>query len=429
VEEREYDDHDGIPVLIKPTNYEWLRMLRIIRIFAAFAAIRNSLDSFVSLLRVRKTYPLVRLDRAGIRNCYGDLRAACELCDPDVFVHDSGVSFFKSLHHAQLEIQDQKPLDQSRLRRVVAEFGSFAVCHFLFFVRLMGTLAKSSKVSSYMSLVVFSHTIFAMPFAIIGYLLAVKIGGAVFSWKLFGLVIGCMVFARSAAMGFNRYIDREFDANNERTASREIPAGVISPVAAISFVIVNCLLFMAATWFINRTCFYLSPVALAVVLGYSYTKRFTALCHVILGIGLSLAPIGAWLAGTDEFAWLPLFYSFAVIFWVGGFDMIYALQDETFDRNNKLRSMPAWLGKKSALRVSEIFHVISAFFIWFAGYYAHFGWIYYSGAAIYSGLLVYQHSIVRPDDLSRVNRAFGTTNGIASVIFAVFVALELFFGK
>ena len=289
----------------------------------------------------------------------------------------------------------------------------------------MSTTA-TPRVKSYLSLIVFSHTVFAMPFAVIGYLLAVKIEGVSFSWKLFGLVILCMVFARSAAMGFNRFIDRRFDAKNARTATREIPAGTISPAAALAFVLVHCLLFITATWFINPVCFYLSPVALLVVLGYSYTKRFTALCHVILGIGLSLAPIGAWLAATGKFAWLPLFYSFAVIFWVSGFDMIYALQDEEFDRENRLHSIPAWLGKKNALRVSEIFHVISAGFVLYAGHYAQFSWIYWLGAAVYCGLLIYQHSIVKPTDLSRVNRAFGTTNGIASVIFACFMIAELF---
>lgn len=289
----------------------------------------------------------------------------------------------------------------------------------------MSTTTKP-KVADYFSLIVFSHTIFAMPFAIIGYLLAVRFTHAEFSFRLFGLVIACMVTARSAAMAFNRYIDRDIDAKNQRTAVREIPAGKISPARALFFVIVSSLLFVTATYFINSICFYLSPIALLVVLGYSYTKRFTALCHVILGIGLSLAPIGAWLAVTGKFAWLPLFYSFAVIFWVSGFDMIYALQDESFDRENNLNSIPAWLGTRGALRVSEIFHALSFFFIVYAGWYAHFGSFYWIGAGIYLLLLIYQHSIVKPTDLSRVNRAFGTTNGVASVIFATFVVLELF---
>lgn len=290
----------------------------------------------------------------------------------------------------------------------------------------MSPAAEKPKIKSYLSLVVFSHTIFAMPFAILGYLLAVRHMETQFSFKLFALVIGCMVFARSAAMGFNRYIDREFDAKNDRTAVREIPAGVISPKNALWFVIISCILFVTCTYFINTICFKLSPVALIVVLGYSFTKRFTPLCHIILGIGLSLAPIGAWLAVTGFFAVQPLLFSFAVLFWVSGFDIIYALQDELFDRENKLYSIPAWLGKKGALNVSKIFHLISITFIFFAGMYAHFGRIYWIGFGIYVSLLIYQHSIVKPNDLSRVNRAFGTTNGIASVIFVSFAILDLY---
>jgi 4-hydroxybenzoate polyprenyltransferase len=322
-------------------------------------------------------------------------------------------------------------MDSSGLYRAAPHLYSYYSRHPRIHQQMSNT--PTPKVKSYLSLIVFSHTIFAMPFAVIGYLLAVKTENVSFSWKLFGLVILCMVFARSAAMGFNRYIDRKFDAQNPRTAIREVPAGIISPNAALGFVIINSLLFIAATWFINPMCFFLSPIALGVILGYSYTKRFTALCHVILGIGLSLAPIGAWLAATGswhkingDFVWLPLLYSFAVIFWVSGFDMIYALQDADFDKENKLHSVPARLGKKGALRVSEILHLISASLIWFAGYYGSFGILYWIGAAIYTGLLVYQHSIVKPDDLSRVNRAFGTTNGIASVIFAAFVIAELY---
>lgn len=291
----------------------------------------------------------------------------------------------------------------------------------------METTASRSQVSSYLSLVTFSHTIFALPFAVIGFLLAVKTGQAQFSIKLFLLVLGCMVTARSAAMAFNRYIDRDIDAKNQRTAIREIPAGIITPKNALLFVIFTSLAFVAFTWFINRLCFYLSPVALAVVLGYSLTKRFTALCHLVLGVGLALAPIGAWLAVTGVFAWLPLLFSFAVLCWVSGFDMIYALQDEAFDRENKLNSMPVLLGKKGALRLSEVLHVFAAVFIWLPVYTEGFGWWYRMGAVVFSGLLIYQHTLVKPDDLSKVNRAFFTTNGIASVVFAVFVILELFF--
>lgn len=286
--------------------------------------------------------------------------------------------------------------------------------------------ASNTTISNYLSLVKFSHTIFALPFAVIGYFLAIHTTDATFNIQLFILVILCMVFARSAAMAFNRYIDRNIDEQNERTAIREIPAGVVKPQSALIFVIINCILFIATTYFINSLCFYLSPVALAVVLGYSLTKRFTALCHVVLGIGLSLAPIGAYLAVTGKFDWLPLFFSFAVLFWVSGFDIIYALQDEDFDRSKKLRSIPVLLGKKGALMLSNVFHVISAAFIMYAGFYAHFNMWYWIGATVFTGLLIYQHTLVKPNDLSKVNIAFFTTNGIASVVFAVFVLIGLF---
>jgi 4-hydroxybenzoate polyprenyltransferase len=282
-----------------------------------------------------------------------------------------------------------------------------------------------SAVGNYLSLVKFSHTIFAMPFAVIGFLLAVVLQDISFDWLLFVKVILCMVFARSAAMAFNRYIDRRFDKANPRTAIREIPAGVISPAAALAFVIISSVLFIATTYFINRLCFYLSPVALLVILGYSLTKRFTALCHIILGIGLALAPIGAYLAVTGRFDWLPLLFSFTVLFWVSGFDIIYALQDEEFDRSRQLHSIPVMLGKKGALILSRFLHLLSASLVIAAGIYADFDLWYWMGTAAFIGLLIYQHTLVKPHDLSRVNLAFGTTNGIASVIFAVFVIFEL----
>lgn len=283
-----------------------------------------------------------------------------------------------------------------------------------------------TKINNYLSLIKISHTIFALPFAIIGFFIATTYTHTLFNVGLFVLVILCMVFARSAAMAFNRYIDRAFDAKNNRTAVREIPAGIIKPSNALIFVIVSSALFVATTYFINTLCFFLSPVALLVVLGYSYTKRFTALCHLILGVGLSLAPIGAYLAVTGKFDWLPLFFSFTVLFWVSGFDIIYALQDEEFDKSNQLRSIPVWLGKKGALMLSNILHIISASFVIYAGFYAHFNMWYWVGTLIFIGMLIYQHTLVKPTDLSKVNLAFATTNGIASVVFAVFVLIGLF---
>lgn len=299
-----------------------------------------------------------------------------------------------------------------------------------------------SKVKSYLSLIKFSHTIFAMPFAMIGFALGLYASASVipgfhqiifspqFDWeglliKLL-LVILCMVFARSAAMAFNRYLDRKFDAKNPRTAVREIPSGIITPKNALLFTIISCLLFITCTYFINSICLYLSPVALAVVLGYSYTKRFTPLCHLILGLGLSLAPVGAYLAVTGQFNLLPILFSITVLFWVSGFDIIYALQDEQFDKENDLYSMPAWLGKSKALRVSELLHLVSATAVIYAGYYGKFGWLYWAGTVVFIGMLVYQHSIVKPKDLRKVNLAFMTANGIASVVFSIFVIADLF---
>ncbi|RYY97882.1 MAG: 4-hydroxybenzoate octaprenyltransferase [Chitinophagaceae bacterium] len=300
-----------------------------------------------------------------------------------------------------------------------------------------------SVVKNYLSLIKFSHTIFAMPFALIGFFLAIYLNNVyltlgtgidgAFPWEpvltRFGLVIACMVFARSAAMAFNRYLDRQWDALNPRTAIREIPKGIITPQNALAFTIACCALFVACTFFINRICFYLSPVALAVVLGYSYTKRFTPLCHLVLGVGLALAPIGAWLAVTGYFHWLPLLFSFAVLFWVSGFDIIYALQDVDFDTSQKLYSIPAALGKDKALRVSEFLHLLSAVCVVAAGKFGHFGPLYWVGVLVFIGMLVYQHSIVKPHDLRRVNLAFMTANGIASVVFAVFVIADLFLNK
>ena len=214
------------------------------------------------------------------------------------------------------------------------------------------------------------------------------------------------------------------DAKNPRTKQRDIPSGRISPASALTFTIVNCLLFIATTWFINSLCFILSPVALLVVLGYSATKRFTALCHLVLGLGLSLAPIGAYLVVTGAFAATPLFFSLSVLCWVSGFDIIYALQDEEFDRNEHLHSIPAYLGKVNALRLSTFLHVLSAIFVIMPVFYTTVGIPYYIGIAFFCSMLIYQHLLVKPNDLSRVNFAFMTTNGIASVVFAAFFLLD-----
>lgn len=282
-----------------------------------------------------------------------------------------------------------------------------------------------NSVKNYFSLVKFSHTVFALPFAVIGFFLGVKHAGIPPDWTLFIKVLLCMVFARTSAMAFNRFADRKVDAENLRTRSREIPSGVISPAAALTLVILSAVLFIITTYSINTLCFYLSPIAIAIILGYSLTKRFTALCHFILGLGLSLAPIGAYLSVTGAFNPLPLLFSACVLMWVSGFDIIYALQDEDFDKEHKLFSIPAAVGKKTALMVSTIAHVLSAILIIIAGAYASLGILYWIGATIFIAMLIYQHTLVKPNDLRKINVAFFTTNGIASVVFAIFVLFDL----
>jgi 4-hydroxybenzoate polyprenyltransferase len=283
------------------------------------------------------------------------------------------------------------------------------------------------SVKNYFSLVKFSHTVFAMPFALIGYSLAVSEPEYNFSLKLLLLIVLCMIFARNAAMGFNRLADREFDALNPRTRNREIPSGIIGSRAAAVFVIFNVVLFIVSTSFINPLTLYLSPVALIIILGYSLTKRFTFLCHFVLGLGLSLAPIGAYISLTGKFSIVPLLFSFIVLTWVSGFDIIYALQDDEFDKSNNLYSVPSATGIKHAIAISVFVHIITFFLVLFAGFTVEGGWLYWTGASLFSLFLLYQHLIVKHNDLSRITLAFGTTNGVASVLYAIFVILDLFF--
>lgn len=291
-----------------------------------------------------------------------------------------------------------------------------------------------SLVKNYLSLIKFSHTVFALPFALTGFFLGVHhlkdASGHVeitFDFYAFSfiLVLLCMVFARSAAMAFNRYLDRHFDANNPRTVIREIPAGILSANQVLWFTIIMSALFMFSAWMINTICFLLSPVALLVILGYSYTKRFTALCHLVLGLALSLAPTGAYLAMTGVFDIAPILLSLAVLFWVAGFDIIYALQDESFDKEQGLRSIPVKLGGKDALRLSRIFHLITSTLIISLGWIMEGGIYYMVGTILFICLLIYQHTLVRHDDLRKVNLAFFTTNGIASIVFGIFAIIDL----
>jgi len=287
----------------------------------------------------------------------------------------------------------------------------------------MDNFLKTTR--NYFSLVKFSHTVFAMPFAFIGFALAVSGTENEFSVRLLILIILCMIFARNSAMGFNRLADRKFDSLNPRTDKREIPSGKISANAAAIFVVINSLLFIVSAGFINRLTLFLSPVALLVILGYSVTKRITFLCHFILGLGLSLAPIGAYISVTGVFNILPIIYSFIVLTWVDGFDIIYALQDDDFDRDHNLYSIPSSLGRKRALAISSIVHFVTFILIVTAGLAGEGNILYWAGAIVFTGLLIWQHLLVKPDNLTRVTVAFQTTNGIASILYALFVILDL----
>ncbi len=287
-------------------------------------------------------------------------------------------------------------------------------------------------IRSYLSLVKFSHTLFALPFAAIGFIVGIHAKGQLnMDWRQLVLVLICMVTARNAAMAFNRWADRHIDEKNPRTKSREIPAGRLSPHHVLLFVSLNASLFIVATYFINPLCFLLSPVALFTVLGYSYTKRFSWLCHVFLGLGLALAPIGAYLAVTGSFDWLPILYAAAVICWVAGFDIIYALQDIDFDQAEHLQSVPARFGLSKSLWVSSMLHVFCAVFILMAASILHsqYGlsaWLY-AGTICFIGLLTMQHVIVGKGNLDRINLAFFTTNGIASVVLALCTIIDFYF--
>ena len=268
----------------------------------------------------------------------------------------------------------------------------------------------------YLSLVVFAHTVFALPFALLAAVLAANgvPDGRTLLWILLA-----MVGARSAAMSFNRIADRHLDAKNPRTARREIPAGIVSPVAAALFCACSVALFLLAAAQLNRLCLYLSPVALAIVLGYSYAKRVTAFAHLLLGLALAIAPVGAWVAVTGAFALPPVLLGFAVLFWVAGFDVIYSLQDEDFDRAEGLRSIPARFGAARALQIARLFHGVTLVLLYAVFLAVSGGWLFGAAVVVAGLFLVRQHRLVSPGDLSRVNAAFFTANGWLSV--AVFV--------
>ncbi|MEQ1567112.1 MAG: UbiA-like polyprenyltransferase [Myxococcota bacterium] len=279
----------------------------------------------------------------------------------------------------------------------------------------------TSPIVTYARMIKLSHTLFAMPFALAAAVLAareVPVHPAQMAW-----IVGCMVLARASAMGFNRVVDRDLDAKNPRTAGREIPSGQLSVRAAWAFTLGSAAGFVGCAAMLGRSTLLLAPVALGVVWGYSLTKRFTALCHAVLGVGLALAPTGVWIALTDSYGPVPALLSVAVLTWVAGFDIIYACQDEAFDRSNGLHSIPALLGTTGALVVSAALHGVTVAALAALPWATPLApWLYGSGVVVIAVVLAYEHWIVRPTDLSRVDQAFFALNGWVSVLFLVFVA-------
>lgn len=283
------------------------------------------------------------------------------------------------------------------------------------------------KIVDYLRLVKFSHTIFAMPFALLSFTSAWMLTDAEHNslWLLLLQVVGCMVFARNVAMGFNRWADRFIDAENPRTAEREIPAGKVSPRGAVVFIVVNAVLFIALAATINPLCGYLSPVALAVVMFYSYCKRFTALAHLVLGISLGIAPVGANIAVTGAISLESIVLALVVMSWCAGFDIIYALQDADYDRKRGLHSIPSHFSARTSLIISALLHAASiAFLVWYASYQPQ-SWLLYLGCALFALIVASEHYIVTPTRQRNIGIAFGTFNALASMSLAVCLIANL----
>ncbi len=278
------------------------------------------------------------------------------------------------------------------------------------------------KIAVLLEMIKFKLTVFAMPFAFMGAFLAAR---GIPDARTFLFVVLAMVGARTCAMGFNRIIDARFDAANPRTAERAIPAGAVSSFEAWSMVIIAGLLFFYAAWSLNPLTLTLAPFALSLTLFYSLTKRFTSFCHIILGVALAFSPLGGWVAVQGSLAGYPWALSAGVLFWVAGFDTVYACLDAEFDRKAGLHSMPSLMGERNAFRLAALFHIIAFVLFAIAGTQARLNMVYFIGVFITAGILFYQHRIVNPDDLSKIKGSFFSMNGIISMVLFVFTWLSL----
>lgn len=282
------------------------------------------------------------------------------------------------------------------------------------------------KLRDYLELVKFAHTIFALPFALAAMLVAAR---GLPEPRIIGWILVAMVTARTAAMGFNRIVDRQLDAANPRTAGREIPAGKVSVGQASALVAISALLFVLVAYELNPLACALALPTLAVLFSYSFCKRFTSFAHLVLGFCLGMAPIGAWVAVRQQLAWPPMVLGAAVMFWTAGFDIIYATMDAEFDRKAGLHSMVRKLGIPTALMLARGFHVVFIALLFGFGYLAHLSGLFMGATGLIALFLIYEHAIVNPRDLRRVNAAFFTVNGAISVFFLVAVVADIFLNK
>jgi 4-hydroxybenzoate polyprenyltransferase len=271
-----------------------------------------------------------------------------------------------------------------------------------------------SKLRDLAEMVKVSHTVFALPFALASMLVA---AGGLPSWRVVALIVLAMFTARNAGMAFNRYLDAAIDARNPRTAARHIPRGIFSKGFVLAFALTNAALFVVASGLLNPLCLKLSPIALLLLFSYSAMKRVTSLSHLVLGLTLGASPVAAWAAVRGSLSWEPFVLGGAVIFWVAGFDVIYATQDYDFDKKEGLHSLAVALGVRNALLLSRAFHLLTLGLFVSFGWLLHLGWIYHACLAVIALLLAYEHSLVKPDDLSRVNAAFFNVNGCISLLF------------
>jgi len=285
------------------------------------------------------------------------------------------------------------------------------------------SFSPMSKLKIFLEMIKFPHTVFALPFALTSAFIASN--GMPSGYQLFWIIMA-MIGARTGAMSFNRLVDMEIDAKNPRTKDRPLPKGLISKEAVIFYTLASFLLLVYAAYKLNKFCFYLSPIAIIILCGYSLTKRFTHLSHIVLGLALSGAPLGAWIAIKGNIETSAIFLSLAVMFWVAGFDILYALQDYEFDRREGLYSIPVKFGVKKSILISRAFHLIMVMLLSLLYFLNGFGLFYIVGLVIIAFLLVYEHSLVKENDLSKLDIAFFNMNGYISLIYFIFTVLDIY---